>query len=146
MRHTRPVSCVAALAAALLGLAGAPVWGAHHLVVTTDSNLYSPSTLTIAAGDTVTWRNDSGGFHDVHADDGSFRCANGCDGDGHGGNGDPSYAPWTVTLTFSQAGTITYHCDTHGSMGMVGSITVTASAPPPPAGALAFTAAAFSVS
>jgi plastocyanin len=145
MRQIRPATTAAGLAAVLLVLACSPSWGANHLVVTTASNTFSPSSLTIAAGDTVTFHNDDGGFHDVHADDGSFRCANGCDGDGHGGNGDPSGNNWTATVTFASAGTVNYHCETHGAMGMVGSITVTAS-PPPPAGTLAFTAGAFSVS
>src|SRR5260370_29026838 len=111
------------LAAVVLALAGPPAWAADHLVVTTDAMRYSPSSLTIAAGDTVTFRNDSGGFHDVHADDDSFRCANGCDG--HGGDGNPSYDTWSATVAFNNAGTVTYHCDIHGPVGMVGSITVT---------------------
>ena len=82
---------------------------------------FSPANLTIMVGDTVTFTN-AGGTHNVHADDGSFRCANGCDA--AGGDGTPSGNAWTATVTFNQAGTVSYHCDVHVSLGMVGSITV----------------------
>jgi plastocyanin len=90
---------------------------------------FSPTPLTITAGDSVTFTNLGGAAHNVHADDDSFRCANGCDG--QGGNGDPSAASWSFTLTFATPGTINYHCDNHVSMGMTGSIIVNAAAPPP---------------
>jgi plastocyanin len=141
-QHTSPF-LVAGFAAALLVFAFHPAWGANHMVVTQDPHSFSPSALTIAAGDTVTFSNTAQGFHDVHADDNSFRCANGCDGDGHGGNGDPSTNLWTFQLTFSQPGTVSYHCEIHGSMGMVGSITVMAAGS---AGSLGFSAATYSVS
>ncbi|MGH8041369.1 MAG: cupredoxin domain-containing protein, partial [Rudaea sp.] len=90
---------------------------------------FSPTPLTINAGDSVTFTNLGGAAHNVHADDNSFRCANGCDGSG--GNGNPASNGWQFTLTFSTPGTINYHCDQHVSMGMVGSIVVNAVAPPP---------------
>jgi plastocyanin len=77
--------------------------------------------VTINVGDTVTFRNN-GGNHNVAADDGSFRCANGCDG--QGGNGNPSTATWSFTRTFNEAGVVGYNCETHQAVGMVGTITV----------------------
>src|SRR5215469_8946656 len=56
---------------------------------------FSPSQLTITAGDSVTFQNLGGAAHNVHADDNSFRCANGCDG--QGGDGTPSSANWSFT-------------------------------------------------
>ncbi len=88
---------------------------------------FAPAQLTITAGDTVTFTNLGGAAHNVHADDNSFRCANGCDG--QGGDGNPSAARWTFTLAFNNAGTIHYHCDNHVGMGMVGSIVVNAATP-----------------
>lgn len=85
---------------------------------------FSPSNLTINAGDTVTFNGLGGAAHNVHADDDSFRCANGCDGSG--GDGTPSGAAWTATVTFNTPGVVHYHCDNHQTMGMVGSITVNA--------------------
>jgi plastocyanin len=81
---------------------------------------FSPAHITINAGDSIRFQN-IGGTHNVHADDNSFRCANGCDDTG--GDGSPS-ADWTFTRTFSTPGTIAYHCDVHVNMGMTGSITV----------------------
>ncbi len=93
---------------------------------------YAPATLTVTAGDTVTFVNQ-GGFHNVVADDGSFRCAQGCDGSG--GNGDASSVLWNATVTLASPGTIGYHCEIHGApgLGMFGTITVDpAQTPPPP--------------
>jgi len=91
---------------------------------------FSPVPLTINAGDSVTFTNLGGAAHNVHANDNSFRCADGCDDSG--GNGTPSAAHWSFTRTFNTPGTIGYHCDIHASMGMVGSIIVNSVAPPPP--------------
>jgi plastocyanin len=82
---------------------------------------FTPSTISANVGDTVTFVN-GGGTHNVAADNGSFRCANGCDQSG--GNGDPSGATWTSTITLTTAGTIPFHCEVHGSMGMTGTINV----------------------
>jgi plastocyanin len=94
----------------------------------TPTLLFNPSELTINAGDTVTFNNLGGVAvaHNVTADDLSFRCANGCDGDGKGGNGNPATNQWTATLTFTKAGVVSYHCANHQSLGMTGKITVNA--------------------
>jgi plastocyanin len=107
----------------IVGGASSDPYGSGQAVL-----MFNPSNLTINAGDTVTFTN-AGGFHNVAANDGSFRCANGCANDGHGGTGDPSDDLWSSTITFNQAGTINYHCDVHVSMGMTGSITVQGTAP-----------------
>jgi len=86
--------------------------------------MFSPAQMTIHVGDTVTFINQGGAAHNVHADDNSFRCAKGCDGDGAGGNGTPSAALWSASVKFTKAGVVNYHCDTHVGMGMSGSITV----------------------
>lgn len=84
---------------------------------------FVPRELTIAPGDTVTWSN-LGGHHNVFADNGAFRCANGCDG--LGGNGSPSAQIWRATLSFPQAGRFGYFCEPHGQpgAGMYGTINV----------------------
>ncbi|WP_332687528.1 FG-GAP-like repeat-containing protein, partial [Devosia sp.] len=99
---------------------------ANHVVTAQSNFTFSPSNLTIDAGDTVTFQN-GGGFHNVVSDPGSvtmFRCANGCDG--AGGNGNLSGAAWSATVTFPTPGAIGYHCEAHGSpgSGMAGTITV----------------------
>src|SRR4051794_10367020 len=54
---------------------------------TTPTLVFDPPNQTVNVGDTITWVNLGGAQHNVHADDNSFRCANGCDG--NGGNGTP---------------------------------------------------------
>jgi len=99
---------------------------------------FSPQFLTIQAGDSVTFLN-LGGLHNVVADDGSFRCAHGCDGDGLGGSGNASGDLWFATVVFPTPGTVGYFCEPHGSpgSGMYGSIEVLAPPPrPAPGGGL----------
>lgn len=112
------------LALPALVLLPASLMAADHQVVV-DNFSFTPANLTIQVGDTVTWTNE-GGTHNVSADDGSFRCADGCDSTG--GNGDPAPAGWSFTLTFDEpAELIGYHCEPHGApggVGMAGSITV----------------------
>ena len=91
--------------------------------------MFSPSTVTINVGDSVTFTNNGGASHNVHADDDSFMCSNGCRGDGSGATGQPSISNWTSMVTFTKAGTFGYHCDLHGSMGMTGTIIVKAATP-----------------
>jgi plastocyanin len=84
---------------------------------------FNPSNIEVNVGDTVTFINE-GGFHNVVADDGSFRCALGCDGDGQGGSGAPSNDDWTAQVRFTRAGTFGFHCENHAAMGMTGTVVV----------------------
>lgn len=99
-------------------------------------NSFSPSELTVQVGDTVTFRNLSGGVHNAVSDPGaanSFRCANGCDATG--GNGAPSAANWTAVVTIANPGVSPYHCAIHGGtggVGMSGTIIAEGSAPAGP--------------
>lgn len=117
--------CAAALAPLAAGAAIVNVGG--------NSNGFAPQSITINAGDSVTFVN-KGGAHNVVADDGSFRCARGCDGDGRGGNGNASSSNWIASVTFNTPGTIGYFCEVHGmpGQGMFGTITVQGVTPPPP--------------
>jgi plastocyanin len=121
---------IAILAFAILTSA-ARAEGVEHLVTVADY-AFTPQTLTIAPGDTVRWTNNAGGHHhNVVADDGSFRCANGCDG--QGGSGDPADGAWSFTLTFPTAGGFPYFCEVHGGPGGLDmSGTVTVAGPPAP--------------
>jgi plastocyanin len=128
----------------LLAAAAMPVLATNFTVVTGPGLAFTPATLTIAAGDSVTFMNTSEGMHNVHADDNSFRCAAGCDGSG--GNGDPSTTDWRFTLTFKNPGKVGYHCEIHGGpgVGMFGTIMVNAPNSGNP-GTLAFTSGTYSV-
>ena len=117
----------------LLGAAGSGQVAAVTVTVTaTASNTFSPSVVNINAGDSVMFKFGGGAPHNVVADDGSFRCAKGCDGEG--GNGNVA-TTWNFTKTFNNAGTIKYFCEAHGGpggQGMSGQVIVHAVTPPPP--------------
>jgi plastocyanin len=103
----------------------APLGATTFTVEVGPGTTFSPETLTIVEGDTVRFVN-RGGLHNVKANDNSFRCAHGCDGDGNGGSGAPSSDIWFAMVTFPLAGTIGYYCETHGTptSGMRGTIIV----------------------
>jgi plastocyanin len=64
---------------------------------------FSPATLTIKVGTTVTWTNKDSTTHTVISDNGVFQS----------GNMAPNA---TFTYTFNNAGTFPYHCSIHPSM------------------------------
>jgi len=92
-----------------LSLAAAPSLAADASVHATNASTFSPKTVTIDVGDSVTFTND-GGFHNVHFDDGKFTQPS-----------SPSFSwPTEVKRTFDAAGSYPYHCDQHGAAGGVG--------------------------
>ncbi len=84
---------------------------------------FSPATLTIAAGVTVTWQNGSSLTHTVTSSSMSTEVFN-------SGNPPAGVAPGgTFSHTFPTAGTYHYYCQYHGldgnpPTGMAGTITV----------------------
>jgi len=106
--------------------------GAVH-PVTVSNNVFTPSSLNVAAGDTVEWTNVFG-LHSVESCDGVSDPAQ-CSGVATAGlfrSGDPAGAPWTFSFTFDDAGVNPYFCAVHVAFGMTGSVTVTAPVVPPP--------------
>lgn len=97
-----------------------PVFSATH-DVTVSSNVFTPANIQIEAGDTIRWTNIGGG-HNVRAQDGSFRCAQGCESEG--GSGDASAVLWVSEVTFRKVGFTSYICEPHVGFGMTGSVTV----------------------
>jgi plastocyanin len=89
-------------------------------------NTFTPKTVSINVGETVTWNNQAGGFHNVVFDDGSFE---------QPANPEPS--TWTATRTFDTAGEFLYYCEQHGNkggVGMAGKVIVGGGAPQPAPG------------
>lgn len=82
-------------------------------IVSLRGDRYSPVTLTIARGETVTWMNDDDDIHTATSDYG--------DGGWNTGN-IPVGA--SRSITFYSAGTYPYHCIYHVSQGMRGTIIV----------------------
>jgi LPXTG-motif cell wall-anchored protein len=64
---------------------------------------FTPDTVTVNEGDTVTWTNDGPSVHTATADDGSFDTGSLRKGE-------------SGSATFTQAGTITYICQPHPFM------------------------------
>jgi len=125
------------LAVACLNLfAVVPAFAADHVVIARNGpggRHYDPSPLTIAPGDTVTFKNDIAGlgFHNVTSDDGaitSFHCSDAC---GASPAGNPSGNAWSSTVAFPSEGTIGYYCEAHGASGGIGmsGIIIVASTP-----------------
>jgi hypothetical protein len=94
---------------------------ANQTVSATNSNTWSPCSVTINVDDTVTWQNQ-GGFHNVVFDDGSYTQPS-----------EPSFSMWNVSRKFTSAGTFKYHCGFHGT-SMAGSVVVGGATQPPPGG------------
>jgi predicted lipoprotein with Yx(FWY)xxD motif/plastocyanin len=74
--------------------------GAQATIVDFD---FSPASITVGVGGTVTWKNTGTRNHTVTADDGSFDSGSLASGA-------------TFTETFTKAGSYTYHCSIHPSM------------------------------
>jgi plastocyanin len=80
--------------------------------VTVTNNVFTPSSLSVAAGTTVTWQWNSGGVvHNVTFDD---QVTSGNQSSG------------SFPRTFATAGSFPYHCTIHAAQGMTGTVTVTA--------------------
>ncbi|MCZ7577642.1 MAG: cupredoxin family copper-binding protein [Dehalococcoidia bacterium] len=120
--------------------AGSRLGAGHHPASAANSSVsiadfaFAPGTVTVSAGDTVTWtNNDAGVPHTVSSDSG---------GDLASGqlSGGESYQK-----TFSTAGSYAYHCDIHPSMTglvVVTGAAATATSTPAPTNTPAATTAA----
>jgi plastocyanin len=100
-------------------------------------DIFSPSTTSIYAGDTVvwTWGNDSD-THNVISSSTPFAWLFPSPGGGPGTSSDQNNAntrnsPFSFTNTFSSAGSFPYVCTLHADEDMVGSVIVAAPPPPP---------------
>jgi len=71
--------------------------------VSIDNFSFSPATITINKGETVTWKNNDSAPHQVVADDSSFELSKMSTGG-------------TSQHTFDMAGTYSYHCSIHPDM------------------------------
>ena len=115
------------LLALLLAGVAMPTLGANHFVGIGDGDCpwacFQPTTLTIEAGDTVTFYYVADtvptGAHNVVADDRSFRCARGCDGEGGDGNPVGWREGFGFKRTFSTPGRVGYHDEVTGVSGVI---------------------------
>jgi plastocyanin len=93
---------------------GGPVT-THNVAV--GSNFFNPNTLTINAGDTISWTN-SGGFHNVNGSLSTYPS----NPEGFT-NGSASSSGWNYKKAFILPGSYNYRCDPHAS-SMTASFTV----------------------
>jgi plastocyanin len=84
-----------------------------------DDNTFAPPTLTIRAGDRITFRNVGNLPHTATAKDGSFDTGN-------------LNAGQSRTVRVTKSGTIDYVCTYHETLGMVGNVVVEGTAAPEP--------------
>lgn len=97
-----PKSLTHALAAAVLLSWAVPANAADNMVVMKNFD-YSPMSLTVPVGATVTWKNLDGEPHTVVSVDGAFRSQALDQND-------------TYSFTFKKAGTYKYVCSIHPKM------------------------------
>jgi plastocyanin len=100
---TRIVRATAAAAAVAFALVTASAVLAADHAVDIAGFAFSPGTITISVGDSVTWSNADAQSHTATADDGSFDTGT-----------ITSSTPKTVS--FATAGTFAYHCKIHPAM------------------------------
>ena len=111
----------------------APAARAADVTIVINGNSFSPRNVTIHTGDTVTWKNNFYGFHNVVSDDASFT------------SGEPS-EDWTFSHTFQTAGSFGFFCQVHRAMGMTGTVTVEAGGGNDDPGTLRFAQTGYTVS
>ena len=91
----------------VVGTTGTTTAGSGGPTVVAKDLAYSPSTLTVKAGDTVTFTNSDNTTHTFTADDKSF----------DSGRVDPGKGFTAVVPASATAGTkIAFHCEIHSSM------------------------------
>ncbi len=85
----------------------------NETLVGMKSDRFSPATITISRGETITWVNDDTKIHTATSDM--------TEGGWYTGDVAPAAAR---SITFHSPGTYPYHCTYHVSMGMRGTIIV----------------------
>src|ERR1700759_3992098 len=96
------IRCASRIFTATFVLASsAPAFAATHMVAVGPggSLSFSPATLTIPAGDTITFTRNAGVSHNAVTDDGTTF-----------NSGDPIAGPWTYVTPALTTGTYGFHC------------------------------------
>lgn len=126
--QTMVISALSALALAVPLAATASA--ASHDVEVVD-NAFEPPTLTVSAGDDVTWTSSGSNPHTVTADDGSFDSNPDCEAFADAATGACMDDGESFEHTFDQPGEYAYYCRLHGGpggVGMAGTIVVESAA------------------
>ncbi len=98
--------------------------------ITIQDFTFSPSTITVKAGTTVSWTNNGPSAHTTTSDMGAWNSPTlSAPGGGGGYGGGGGSAGGSFSFTFNQAGTYGYHCSIHPPTlaqyrGFVGTVVV----------------------
>lgn len=125
--HRRISSLVAAAALGLV-LPGTAAAQAGNEVAVVDSS-FQPASLTVTAGEAVTWTSSGSLPHTVTSSSGAFDSNPDCASFSDGGSGACMDNGETYSFTFDAPGTYAYYCKLHGTSaggGMAGTIVVQA--------------------
>lgn len=119
MAGMRRMALIGVLAAGV-GAGVVPALAADQTVDATFDNKFTPATVTVNVGDTVTFRNAGPpyGRHNVHF----------ADGPGNTGG----FVGWTFMRRFDAPGRYEYVCEYHRELGMAGAVIVTGTGATPP--------------
>lgn len=101
----------------MLVMASAALAQGENVTVSMGDNFFDQADITVEQGSTVTWVQDGENPHTTTSYDGLWDS-----GMMAGGSGA------TSSYTFDEVGTFEYYCIPHEDLGMVGTVTVTASA------------------
>jgi plastocyanin len=113
------VTALALFVVVSIALAIMPTASAVGYDVGISNFAFSPSSITIAPGDNVTWTNSDGTAHTVTGNDGTWDSGNLANGQ-------------TYTHQFNETGDYAYHCSIHSSMTGVVHVTSDGVAPQQP--------------
>jgi plastocyanin len=128
-RHVRRVATAAVLTAVIAativvavagGGSGTRAYAAADVTITARDFFWTPSTVTVDVGDTVTWTNTEG-FHNVLLGDSRLNQP--------GNPSDPAWNP-PPRVTFDDPGSYTFVCEVHP--GMTGTVNVSGGGSPTP--------------
>ena len=116
---------IALLATVLM--ASSPAWAVNHDVTLRGpgSTTFTPNSVDVLVGDTVTFHNNAGGFHNVASTDAAFpfQCSVDCVSNNNG-----SAANWTAVVTVPDTAAhkdVQFFCQVHGAQLMSGTFHIT---------------------
>ncbi len=131
MRNRTRNTMIGVVSALVLAMPLATTAAAASHDVDVVDNAFEPPSLTVTAGDDVTWTSSGSNPHTVTADDGSFDSNPDCQAFADAAAGDCMDDGESFSHTFDEPGEYPYFCRLHGGpdgVGMAGTIVVEAAA------------------
>lgn len=131
MRNRTRTTMIGVVSALVLAMPLAATAAAASHDVDVVDNAFEPPSLTVTAGDDVTWTSSGSNPHTVTADDGSFDSNPDCEAFADAATGACMDSGESFEFTFDEPGEYPYYCRLHGGpggVGMAGTIIVEAAA------------------